>query len=154
MEFTYTFTGWSPSIEDVTGDAVYTATYSAVKNKYKLSFDLNGGTLDGKTGIIVIEAEAGTEIIIPQAPTREGYIFKFWKGSEYYPGDKYLVEGDHTFIAEWEGVKTDEPKKEEPKKEVKKTKVTGDSTNIIILFTLLIISFLGIILIIRKKENS
>ncbi|MBR1506925.1 MAG: InlB B-repeat-containing protein [Eubacterium sp.] len=153
-EWSYVFDGWSPALAEVTGDAVYTATYSPVKNKYKLSFDLNGGTLDGKTGIIVIEAEAGTEIIIPLAPTREGYKFKFWKGSEYYPGDKYLVEGDHTFIAEWEGVKTDEPKKEEPKKEVKKTKVTGDSTNIIILFTLLIISFLGIILIIRKKENS
>ena len=33
--------------------------------KYTISYDLNGGTLDGKTGIITIEAEEGSTITIP-----------------------------------------------------------------------------------------
>ena len=70
--------------------------------KFTISYDLNGGTLDGKTGVITVEAEEGTTITIPGAPTREGYTFTYWKGSKYYPGDKYTVEGDHTFTAEWE----------------------------------------------------
>nr|MCR5339502.1 InlB B-repeat-containing protein [Lachnospiraceae bacterium] len=37
-EYTYTFTGWSPAITDVTGNATYTATYKEEKNKYKVTF--------------------------------------------------------------------------------------------------------------------
>ena len=67
-----------------------------------LTFDLAGGTLDGKTGSITVSVNVGDEIKIPAAPTREGSAFKYWKGSEYQPGDKYTVEGDHTFTAVWE----------------------------------------------------
>ena len=73
-----------------------------VVTKFTISYDLNGGTLDGKTGIISVQAEKGSTITIPAAPTREGYKFTYWKGSEYYPGDSYKVEGDHTFTAQWE----------------------------------------------------
>ncbi len=73
-----------------------------VITKYKISYDLNGGTLDGETGIITVEAEEGSTITIPDAPTREGYSFTYWEGSEYHPGDSYEVTGDHTFIAQWE----------------------------------------------------
>ena len=66
-----------------------------------LAFDFGGGTIDGKTSL-VIEADVGDIITIPEAPVRDGYTFKYWKGSEYYPGDKYTVEGDHTFTAVWE----------------------------------------------------
>ncbi|MCR5073267.1 MAG: InlB B-repeat-containing protein [Clostridiales bacterium] len=70
--------------------------------KSTLTFDLGGGTLDGKTGKFTIEANAGDVITIPEAPTREGYTFRYWEGSEYYPGDQYTVEDDHTFTAKWE----------------------------------------------------
>jgi hypothetical protein len=44
----------------------------------------------------------GDTIKLPGAPTREGYTFKFWKGSQYAAGADYKVEGDHVFTAEWE----------------------------------------------------
>ena len=67
-----------------------------------LTFDLGGGTLDGQTGSITISANVGDVIEMPAAPTREGYTFKYWKGSQYNPGDKYTVDGDHAFTAGWE----------------------------------------------------
>ena len=36
-----------------------------------------------------------------KAPTRKGYIFNYWKGSKYHPGDKYTVSEDHTLTAVW-----------------------------------------------------
>lgn len=74
-----------------------------------LTFDLGGGTLDGQTGSITVRAKAGDVIEMPAAPTREGYTFKYWRGSEYYPGDKYKVEGDHKFTAVWEKNAEPEP---------------------------------------------
>ena len=70
--------------------------------KGTLTFDLAGGTLDGKTGKITVEANVGDTIKLPGAPTKKGYAFKFWKGSEYAAGAEYKVEGDHTFTAVWE----------------------------------------------------
>ena len=97
----YKFAGWTPEVADVTGDATYKATYAEVAKKGTLTFDLGGGTIEGKTSL-TIEANVGDVITIPEAPVRDGYTFKYWKGSEYYPGDKYTVEGDHTFAAVWE----------------------------------------------------
>ena len=95
----------------ITGKGNFTGTKSGTfkiveppippKTKGTLTFDLGGGTIDGKTSL-VIEADVGDIITIPEAPVRDGYTFKYWKGSEYYPGDKYTVEGDHTFTAVWE----------------------------------------------------
>ena len=103
-EYTYTFKGWEPKIVALTGDATYTAVFEAkpAPQKATLTFDLGGGTLNGQTGSITIEANVGDVIAIPDAPVRDGYTFKCWKGSEYHPGDKYTVEGDHAFTAVWE----------------------------------------------------
>lgn len=101
---TYAFAGWSPAIADVTSDATYKATYKATPKTGTLTFDLAGGTLDGKTDKVTMVANVGDTVTIPNAPTRTGYTFKYWKGSEYHPGDKYTVTGDHTFTAVWEKV--------------------------------------------------
>ena len=37
-EWTYTFTGWAPTIESVKGDASYKATFSATKNSYTITW--------------------------------------------------------------------------------------------------------------------
>ena len=79
---------------------------AAPAGKGALTFDLAGGTLDGKTGTITIEADVGDTIKLPKAPTKDGYAFKFWKGSEYAAGAEYKVEGDHAFTAEWIAVHT------------------------------------------------
>ena len=105
VQYTYTFTGWDPEISEVTGDATYKATYKSTPipiKKCTLTFDLAGGTLDGKTGKVTIEANVGDTIKLPEAPTREGYTFQYWKGSRYEAGADYKVEGDHTFTAVWE----------------------------------------------------
>lgn len=73
----------------------------APTQKATLSFDLAGGTLDGKSGTVTIEATVGDTIKLPAAPTRPGYTFVCWKGSEYEAGAEYKVEGDHSFTAEW-----------------------------------------------------
>lgn len=69
--------------------------------KYTITFDLNGGTLNGRTESIVMEASENETITIIEAPVKDGYSFVCWKGSEYQPGDQYVVEADHTFIAQW-----------------------------------------------------
>lgn len=100
--YSYTFAGWSPEIADVTADATYTATYTQTVNKATLTFVLNGGTLDGKTGTITVKANVGDTVTLLGAPTRDGYTFRCWKGSEYAAGAKYTVPaGGHTFTAEW-----------------------------------------------------
>ncbi|MDO5027429.1 MAG: family 20 glycosylhydrolase, partial [Tissierellia bacterium] len=62
-----------------------------------------------------IEAEVGDTIIIPEGPEKEGYRFLYWKGSIYYPGDKYVVEeGGHEFEAIYEKINDENEEIEEP----------------------------------------
>ena len=70
------------------------------KTTYSISYDLNGGTLDGKTGVVTLQIEEGTVITLPK-PAREGYSFDYWQGSRYEAGASYTVTGDHTFTAQW-----------------------------------------------------
>ena len=68
-----------------------------------LTFKPNGGTWsDNTTDNKYVKSKVGSIVDILEAPTREGYRFLFWKGSEYQPGDKYEVEGPHEFEAQWE----------------------------------------------------
>jgi len=74
---------------------------------YTITFDPNGGTLNGSTEPVSKDYDADTKITIADAPTRDGYTFLYWKGSEYQPGDAYTVTEDHTFVAQWQ--KNEEP---------------------------------------------
>ena len=66
-----------------------------------ITYILDGGSYDGSTADIVEIHNIGDVISIREAPSREGYTFNYWMGSEYYPGDSYKVSGDHTFTAVW-----------------------------------------------------
>ena len=101
----YTFDGWyngntafdfTSAIEE---DITLTAHWKQVTQS-TITYDLNGGTWDGKTGIVTQTVDNGTVITLP-APTRDGYTFDYWEGSRYNAGDQYTVNGDHTFKAVW-----------------------------------------------------
>ncbi|MBQ6293600.1 MAG: hypothetical protein IJK77_07015 [Lachnospiraceae bacterium] len=70
-----------------------------------LVFNLGDGKLldpntgEYVTGEYVIKADNGDTIIIPDGPILDGWTFQYWRGSEYYPGDEYVVAGSHDFTA-------------------------------------------------------
>ena len=118
----WTFGGWytaaacttafdftTPITADTTIYAKWTEILP-VPVKHTISYDLNGGTMDGSTGIVTVDIEEGTVITLP-APTREGYVFDYWEGSKYYAGDSYTVTEDHTFTAQWKEVEPSNPTK-------------------------------------------
>lgn len=74
----------------------------SVPERFTITYDLNGGSFGGSTEAIKEVHEKGAVISIHEAPVREGYTFRCWKGSEYRPGDRYTVAEDHTFTAQWE----------------------------------------------------
>ena len=142
-QYTYAFNNWIPEITAAVEDATYKAEYTATVNKYDLTFDLNGGTLNGQTGKITMTYEYGAKIKLPDAPTKEGYKFLYWKGSQYEAGAEYTVDGPHDFTAVWEKVETS------PK--------TGDNNQIIIWHALLggaIIAGISILIVALKKKQQ
>ncbi len=79
-QYTYTFAGWTPSINTaITKDTVFTATYTQTKNKYTVTFVNWDGTELGKSTV-----EYGTAATAPaQTPTRPAdaqytYTFSGW----------------------------------------------------------------------------
>ena len=78
-------------------------------------FDANGGAWENGETRREYRLVAGSVITIEAAPTREGYKFLYWKGSEFHPGDRYTVPaGGHTFVAQWEKVEKPEDKPSAP----------------------------------------
>ena len=112
--------GWSPSIPAGTKPGTYYVWYKVVGDathadtdpagpltvkiaavQYTVTYELNGGRLDGQTGTVSGKIDKGTVIILP-APTRDGYTFDYWEGgSRYYAGDRYTVNSDLTLKAVW-----------------------------------------------------
>ena len=92
----------------MTKSVVYEAAFTGKAREYEMSFDLDGGTVNGKT-TYTVAAAYGSTIKLP-TPTREGYDFQYWKGSRYYGGDSYKVEGAHAFKAVWKKKSDPKPK--------------------------------------------
>lgn len=124
-----------------------------------ITFDANGGKWKDNTSIKTVEANKGEEIKILDAPSREGYVFDYWKGSEYYPGDVYKVEDNHTFTAVWKkdsknpdtntGENLNKPD-EQSKSQNKNTSDniapnTGDNQSIYIYFSLILVTALSVL---------
>lgn len=97
-EYTYTFSGWTPEVVAVTGEATYKATYTAAKNKYTIIWKNEDGT--------VLETDTGVEYgTMPsydgETPTKEPYnqytyIFRAWSP------EIVAVTGDAVYIASFD----------------------------------------------------
>lgn len=87
-EYTYTFTGWTPTIVPATADATYQATFSQTKNKYTITFEDYDGTVI-QSGLV----EYGAAVVAPADPSRLGYSFDGWSPAIT------SVSGDATYTA-------------------------------------------------------
>ena len=109
----YTFTGWSGTDltgEDnltvtipagSTGDRSYTAHWSL--NTYSITYDLDGGTASGNPDFYTVESST----ITLNPPTRTGYTFIGWSGTDLSGSDNLTVTipagsiGNCSYIAHW-----------------------------------------------------
>ena len=128
-----------------------------VKKTADITYVLNGGEYNGSTADIVETHDIGEEITIHAAPTREGYVFSYWKGSAYQPGDAYTVEGDHTFVAQWVAIEEpDDNDSDKKKDDTTKGVKTGDEADLAGWMLLMLIAGAGtgyIGLSRRRKED-
>jgi hypothetical protein len=128
-----------------------------VKKTADITYVLNGGEYNGSTADIVETYDIGEEITIHEAPTREGYVFSYWKGSAYQPGDAYTVEGDHTFVAQWVAIEEpDDNDSDKKKDDTTKGVKTGDEADLAGWMLLMLIAGAGtgyIGLSRRRKED-
>lgn len=89
--------------KDMTVYAKWTAKQNppAPPEEFTITVKPNGGNWNGDATDKTIKVKKGEFFTLPDAPTRNGYTFLYWKGSEYHPGDPYQVNENHTFTAEW-----------------------------------------------------
>ena len=76
-EYTYTFAGWTPALQEVSGVATYKAFYSSEKNKYTITWKNDDGSLIGTTsveyGTVPTHADA-----VKTANDEYTYVFAGW----------------------------------------------------------------------------
>lgn len=138
------YTGeWDYDNEPITGNTTIKPRYTA--NTYELSFDPAGGVWSDNTDTPkIIEAKTGDEITIPEAPTRDGYDFLHWEGSEYQPGQSFIVPaGGHNFVAEWKKLDTETGEPGEstaPGNDTTQTPTTGDRSGAFFWIGILLVS--------------
>ena len=105
----YTFTGWytapvgGTKISDATTVPANNVTYYAhwTTNTYTITYNLNGGTANGPTSFNV-----GTETITLPTPTKNGYTFTGWTGSNGTTPQKTVTipkgsTGNKSYTANW-----------------------------------------------------
>lgn len=174
------FAGWNTKPDGTgevfTDDTVVTGdvtVYAQWKDKeYTITVDPNGGNWNGDTEIKAQQFKENEEFTLPEAPTKDGYTFLYWKGSQYQPGQVYVVKKDHKFTAEWKknevkpepenpsDGKTPNPSGEGKTKApsnnstvTNKTPNTGDSTDIMLYAGLAALMSMGALLILKKKKK-
>ena len=97
-KYTYTFKGWSPTIADVTGNAVYIAEYDSTIRGYQIAFVNGNDELQSET---VTYGEVPTyngAVPTKQATAQWTYTFKGWTPAIA------SVEGFATYTAVFDSV--------------------------------------------------
>ena len=97
VEFTYTFSGWEPSVSNIYDDTTYIAQFTESKRIYEISaFASIGGEV-----IVSGTGEYGTEMTLT-AVCQPGYRFVRWGDGETSPIRTFIVTGDASFSALFE----------------------------------------------------
>ena len=93
----YTFKEWTPAVDEFMPamNLTYTAVYDV--NSYDAIFDANGGKWADDSVSKTVTAEYGAQIVAPENPARQGYVFAGWDNEV----GKMPVDGV-TFTAEWD----------------------------------------------------
>lgn len=128
----------------------------ASSKKFTITVNPNEGNWNGDTSIKSFVVKKGEYFTLPEAPIRDGYTFKYWQGSKFQPGDKYMVNGEHDFVAIWEKNTAIDDKNyvDKNNKDInsKNTPRTGDNTSLFSLIFILILS--GISMTAFSRKNS
>ena len=96
--YTYTFAGWSPTVIDVDGEAIYTAQYTPEYREYTVAFvDYDDSEISSDT------YHYGAEVNVPADPTRDAdntftYSFAGWNN------EVVNVAGDATYKATYTSI--------------------------------------------------
>ena len=93
-QYTFTFSGWSPAIEAVTGAQTYTAQFSSATNKYKVTTKAETEGVTTGDGVY----EYGTEVTLTATPN-DKYEFVRWSNGSTSAEINITVTEDVEFIA-------------------------------------------------------
>ena len=96
-EYTYTFVGWTPAIVAATSDTTYTATYTATKNSYTITWVNEDGSLIDQTTVEYGVVPTHTDPI-KQNTAEYTYTFAGWTPAVV------AVTGDATYTATFSSV--------------------------------------------------
>ena len=97
----YTFEGWNPSLGVIRGDTIYKAQYTI--NEYTIKYNFNTGSNDDAQEI---KYNVESDTITLPTPTRTGYTFLGWTGSNgLKPQLEVIIHkgsiDDKTYKANW-----------------------------------------------------
>ncbi len=109
----FVFIGWSfsdnyaelienPVIPTDYEDITLYAAWEEAEYLYKIVFDANEGLFENGTSEIIMNYPVGAEIIMPDAPTREGFVFNGWVdeyGAPFNP--TVMPESNIVLYADW-----------------------------------------------------
>ncbi|MBQ9991823.1 MAG: S-layer homology domain-containing protein [Firmicutes bacterium] len=107
-EFSYEFIGWTPAISSVTGDAEYSAVFSATKRSYTITWLNADGTLLDADSNVLYGTKPVYSSVHPQKAGDAQYSYSFigWKragDSNIYDAVSIpVVEGDTVYTAQYE----------------------------------------------------
>ena len=104
-KYTYTFTGWTPDYNVVTGSQTYTATYSEEARSYTVSYQYDDTAPAGAPTLPADEAhQYNTEVDVAAEPTLDGYRFKGWKTEDAtVSGNSFTMPAKNVmFTGSWE----------------------------------------------------